>query len=179
MPATPAKRTALSLAASPGWLFANLNSTTDPDPMNATDWNTIRQSWLTFEQYPSSTPATSGFAYTVDRHLKAWIAPASDLGKDNIDWKPLFKKEDEVLWFEASDKDLYLYTSKKAPNFQLLKTSVEHPDPATAQVVIPENKNEILTGFALSSNGLYYTISINGVQATAYRLDEKSGKIIK
>ncbi|MBL0029662.1 MAG: hypothetical protein IPO95_11610 [Rhodanobacteraceae bacterium] len=57
---------ALSLAASPGWLFANLNSTTDPDPMNANDWNTIRQSWLTFEQYPSSTPATSGFAYTVE-----------------------------------------------------------------------------------------------------------------
>ena len=57
---------ALSLGASPGWLFANLNSTTDPDPMNANDWNTIRQSWLIFEQYPSSTRATSGFAYTVE-----------------------------------------------------------------------------------------------------------------
>ena len=127
-------------------------------------------------QYDKDSRKMFGFAYTVDRHLKAWIAPASDLGKDDIDWKPLFKKEDEVLWFEASDKDLYLYSSKKAPNFQLLKTSVEHPDPATAQVVIPENKNETLTGFALSSNGLYYTLSKNGVQATAYRLDEKSGK---
>lgn len=57
---------ALSLGAAPGWLFANLNSTNDPDAMNASDWNTIRQSWLIFEQYPSSTPATSGFAYTVE-----------------------------------------------------------------------------------------------------------------
>jgi prolyl oligopeptidase len=111
-----------------------------------------------------------GFAFTVDSRLKAYYAPANELMKERINWKPLFKPEDEVYWFASTYKDIYIYTPKDAPNFKLLKTNLRNPDLATATVVIPENAEKKLEEFAVTKEGVYYTLSSNGVEKELYRI---------
>jgi prolyl oligopeptidase len=123
------------------------------------------------------------FAYlsTVDNRQTVFYAPFSELKKDKINWKPLFKPEDEVYGFQTTDKDLYIFTPKGAPKFKLLKTSVKDPDIANAEVVIPEDKNGTIESFAVTSEGLYYTLSENGVTARLFyeANGEKSPREIK
>jgi prolyl oligopeptidase len=92
------------------------------------------------------------------------------LNNPHLNWKKLFKPEDEVHDFTIAGKDLYFYTAKNAPQFKILKTSLEHPDLEHASVVVPENPEETIGSFRLTSQGLYYTTKKNGVEAILYYL---------
>jgi prolyl oligopeptidase len=109
-----------------------------------------------------------GYAYTVDSRIKVFYAPASEINNEKINWKPLFVQEDQVYDFETTDKDLYVYTPKNAPNFKVLKTSIANPNLETAKVVIAENPSATLTNFTLASSGIYYTQSKNGVEEKVF-----------
>jgi prolyl oligopeptidase len=122
------------------------------------------------------------FLTTVDFRLNTFSAPASELNNTSINWKRLFKPDDEVFDFQATDNDLYIYSGKNAPNYEILKTSLLNPDLANAEVIVPENPEAIivapkaffdqgpLESFGLTSNGLYYAVSQNGVEAKLYFL---------
>lgn len=105
-----------------------------------------------------------GFVSNVDRRLTVYYAPVSDLEKEHIAWKKLFRPEDGIHDFAATSEELYLYTAKKASDFRLLKTSLQQPDLENAEVVIPEFSGSTLSGFTLTSDGIFYTLSTNGVQ---------------
>ena len=117
------------------------------------------------------------FAFTesVDPRLNAWYAPYQAVTGPGIPWKRLFRPEDEVYDFIATKSDLYLYTPKGAPRYQLLKTSLTAPDPGHAVTVIPERSDATLNGFTVTSKGLFYTLSINGVSEALYRKNESGG----
>jgi prolyl oligopeptidase len=122
-----------------------------------------------------------GYLYTVDSRLNVYYAPYSELTKEKIAWKHLFKLEDEVYDFQTTDKEMYIYTPKDAPNFKILKTSVMNPDLSTAEVVVPEDPHRTITSYGITSDGLYYTLSENGVVGKFLFLPhgEKSGKEIE
>ena len=105
------------------------------------------------------------FAFTesVDPRLNAWYAPYTSISGPGIHWKRLFRPEDEVYDFAATKNELFIYTPKDAPRYRLLKTSLDHPDIPGARTVIAERKDAMLSGFALTSKGLFYTLSFNGV----------------
>lgn len=111
-----------------------------------------------------------GILATVDRRLNAYYAPASELGKERIAWKRLFDPKDEIQNFYPTDKDLYLYTAKGAPNFHLLKTSLTAPNIARAEEVIPEDPGAKLNSVILTKAGLFYTLTRNGVKSEVYAL---------
>lgn len=115
-----------------------------------------------------------GLSLSVDSRMKVFYAPTSELLKDKISWKVLFRPEDQVYNFATSDKDVYAYTPKNAPNFSILKTSLKAPDLAKAEVFVPESQEGPITGFTLTSDALYYTVSANGVQAKLYRIQNGS-----
>ena len=73
--------------------------------------------------------------------------------------------------FAATKHDLYLFTPKNAPRFKVLKTSLDRPDLGAAETVIPEPAEGTLTALALTDNGLFYTISTNGVREELYHLN--------
>ena len=109
-------------------------------------------------------------ALSADRRLKIFFAPGDELNNAHISWKKLFKPEDETHDFTIAGQDLYFYTAKNAPHFKILKTSLEHPDVEHASVVVPENSEETIESFRLTSQGLYYTAKKNGVEAFLYYL---------
>ena len=106
----------------------------------------------------------------VDGWSNAFYAPASELKKSSVHWKQLFKPEDEVQRIIATDKDLFILTSKNAPRFQILKTSLQNPDLEHATVVVAEDPEATMTSFRLTNEALYYTVTRNGVEAMLYRL---------
>lgn len=115
----------------------------------------------------------------VDGWSNAFYAPASELKKSSVHWKQLFKPEDEVHRIIATDKDLFIHTSKNAPRFQILKTSLQNPDMEHATVVVAEDPEATMTSFRLTNEALYYTVTKNGVEAMLYRLPWGAKKALK
>ncbi|MBA7514063.1 Prolyl endopeptidase [subsurface metagenome] len=107
---------------------------------------------------------------TTDRRLNILYAPIHELEKDEIGWKRLIKPEEEVYSFRVTENDLYILTSKDAPNFKILKTPLNNPDVANAELVIAENPDARISGFRLTKEGLFYTLSFNGVEEKVYFL---------
>jgi prolyl oligopeptidase len=115
-----------------------------------------------------------------DNNLIYYYSTLSELKNDKILWKSLTKTEDQVYNVYLTDKDLYAYSSKDAPNFRVLKTSLKNPDLYNAEIIIPEDPERKLTAFGLSKEGLYYVMSENGVREKLFIMpfDEKTGKEI-
>ncbi len=112
----------------------------------------------------------------VDPRLTIYYAPAAMLQEKKIPWKKLFAPEDDVHDFAATKDELYLYTPKNASRFKVVKTSLRNPDIGNAITVVPEDQQAMLTSFALTRDALYYTQSLNGVEAKLFRKASGDGK---
>lgn len=110
------------------------------------------------------------YASTMARSMTVYYAPVSELHKDKINFKPLIKPEDEVYRFRVTDKDLYVLSAKDAPNYKILKTSLKDPDIAHAQIIVNEDPKSSIGSYTITKDGLYYTLTINGVQEKIYFL---------
>jgi prolyl oligopeptidase len=121
-------------------------------------------------QYDKSSNYLYAIVYNTSRSYNIFYAPVKDLENNKIQWKQLMKHEDEIYDFWPTEKDLYVYTPKGAPNFKILKTSLENPDYTNAEVIVPENSQATLTSFSLTNEGLYFTLSRNGVEEKVYRM---------
>lgn len=115
-----------------------------------------------------------GFVRNVDRRLQVYYAPLGELDNEQINWTPLLEPEDNVHDFAVTDRELYLYTPQDAPNFKILKTSLIEPDIDHAVTVVEEDPDAVMTGFGITSEGMYYTLSRNGVEAELYYLEAGS-----
>jgi len=127
--------------------------------------------------YDKDCQTIFGLAASVDSRMKLYFAPASELIKEKINWKKLFSPEDQVYNIATTDKDIYVYTPKGAPNFTILKISLRNPDLSKAEVVVPENPEGPITSFTLTSEALYYNVSVNGVQAKLFRVPNGTKQI--
>ena len=130
----------------------------------------MKEEDIPFVDYLKDSKYIFGFIASVDNRLNVFYAPADELLKEKIAWKRLFEPEDEVYGFYATAEELYIFTPKNAPNFKLLKTSLQNPDIENAEVVIPEPDQENLRSFLLTKNGIYYTTTKNGVEARLFHL---------
>ncbi len=132
----------------------------------------IRPEDIPAVHYDHKSGRLYAFTENVDPRLNAWYAPLETVSAGSIRWKRLFRPEDEVYDFTATKSELYLYTPKNAPRYRLLKTSLDNPDIGHAETVIAERSDASLSGFALTSKGLFYTLSFNGVKEELYRKEE-------
>lgn len=116
-----------------------------------------------------------GFSSSVDNRMEAWYAPASELKKSKITWKKLFTPEDEVYNFVATDKDIYVYTPKGAPRFNVLRMPLKDANLSRAMVAVPEFRDRKISDFTINNEGLYFTTTKNGVLANVYRVPLAGG----
>ena len=131
--------------------------------------------------YDKDSKYIFGYLATVDNRLNVFYAPYSELTKDRINWKRLFKPEDDVYNFSTTENEIYFYTPKGAANFKILKTSLLNPDLSKAELIVPEDTQRKLNYFSLNKDGLYYTLSENGVKEKLFFLPkgENTGKEIE
>ncbi len=97
---------------------------------------------------------------------------------DNNEWKLLFKKSDQVKDFIIKGDSIFFRTSKNTPNFEIRKTSVLDPDVDHAMILVKEKKDAIITDFEITSEGLYFVTSKNGVQSELFELKNNEEKKI-
>ena len=106
------------------------------------------------------------FASSVDNNLKTYIEDVN--GSKN--WKSVLTRDDKVTDVDLNSTDIYYLTYNDAPNYKIVKTSIDSPEFSEVNTVIEESKSEIITDFGLTKDGLYYATVKNGVEAKVYFL---------
>lgn len=115
------------------------------------------------------------FAGSVDKNIKIFMQDAVD----NTNWKPVLTRDDEVTEFELNESDIYFLTYNAAPNYKIVKASLDSPNFSNATTVVEESKSENITSFQLTKDGLYYATVKNGVEANVYFLSYGNKNPIK
>ncbi|MHA7060187.1 prolyl oligopeptidase family serine peptidase [Aquimarina sp. M1] len=97
---------------------------------------------------------------------------------DGKNWKTLFKVSDKIKDYMVKGDSLVYITSKNAPNFKICSTSIINPDFDNPKTLVEEKKDLVITDFSLTSEGLYFVTSKNGVKASLFKLENNSQKEI-
>ncbi len=88
----------------------------------------------------------------------------------NFDWKFLFSKAEIISAYIIKEEEIIFLSGKQSSNFQICKTSLNHPDFKKPKVLVKEKKAEVILSMVITSNGLFYVTNKNGVEAKLYHL---------
>ena len=136
---------------------------------------------ITSEDFPIASIRDDNDNYLFGRIAGArnfddyYYAENVDLTKGKINWKPLYKKEDKVESFHLDGNTIIFLSAKNTPNFKICKTSLPNPDFQKPDILVEEDKNAVITDLVLTSEGIFYVKTKNGVEAKLYKL--KDGEI--
>jgi prolyl oligopeptidase len=114
-----------------------------------------------------------GWVSTVQPEIRMYYAPVKELWSPSIAWKPLCTISDSLVrGIDFHGDKVYAITAKDAPSYKLVSTSVEHPDWAHAETVLPEQK-DVMQYFVKSKDYLFAVYS-NGItgRVVAYHFDD-------
>jgi prolyl oligopeptidase len=101
-----------------------------------------------------------------------YYAPVNSITNKKIQWKPLFKKKHQIKQFSIANDSLFYKTSKNASNYKVCKTALANLNFENPEIIVEEDKNAVITDFALTKNGLFYVKTKNGVEAKLYHFKE-------
>jgi len=130
------------------------------------------------------------FDYQDDRYAIGWISGAtayhdayycssnSLFNDGKINWRPLCKKENKVEKVSIDRENLIVLTAEKNENFLILQTPLENIDWENMEVLVSPAEGEVIKDFEITSNGIFYTTSINGVAFKLYHYDKGISKEI-
>ncbi|MEM6721841.1 MAG: prolyl oligopeptidase family serine peptidase [Bacteroidota bacterium] len=102
-----------------------------------------------------------------------YYAPITELTKENVTWKPLFKKQHKVEKFVPYNDTIYYTSAQKASHFGVYATSLSDVNFDAPVEIVPASHDEILKDFTITADGLFYTTAKNGVQASLYQLKDQ------
>jgi prolyl oligopeptidase len=121
-------------------LFANVAMQRNEFPFISTD--------------PSATHVVAGTYGGVRRENIFYTAPLAEVVAGKAQWKQVCTLDDEVTGFAFRGDELFLLSTRGAPNARVLKTSMAAPDIAKAAVVVAEGP-AALEAIAIARDGLY------------------------
>jgi len=90
----------------------------------------------------------------VQREVPVYVAKASDFADGKTKWRKVADDADEVTGFDVRGNDLYLLTHHQASRFKVIRVDMEHPDLASAKVIVPPGE-AVLTQHVVAKDGLY------------------------
>jgi len=108
------------------------------------------------------------YLYTVDRNQKIYFTPRSAIKGKKPQWQKLCDRDDEVKHIYAAKDLVYLFTTRNAPNFKLMKVPLTQPDLEKAETVIDHHEADILSDYQVTSNGVYFVRVSNGLKKNLF-----------
>ena len=100
---------------------------------------------------------------------RTFIIRKEDLLKGKKNWKPLYNKEDKIPYMRLAGEDIYFLSGyNNTLNYKLCKTNAKKTNFKNPEVLVPEKVDEVITGYLVTKDGVYYTRTKNGVEAKLY-----------
>jgi prolyl oligopeptidase len=95
--------------------------------------------------------------------VSLYSAPLTTLNKSNVPWRKISDRSDLVNQFVTHDDSIFLITSKDAPRFKIIRTSLSKPDLNQAATVVAQSK-DVITGMSPTLDALYVTQLSGGLE---------------
>lgn len=95
-----------------------------------------------------------GVVMPADRWLVLYAAPVTALDGPDIPWRKVCDMADSVSDMALHGDDLYLVSGRNASRYEVLRTSLEHPDLAYAEVIVPAGE-AVISGYASGMGALH------------------------
>jgi prolyl oligopeptidase len=124
---------------------------------------------MTEEDFPSIVlPYGSDYVVGQIKHgdanqLTLYSAPLAAVATDDTPWKPICDVIDSVVDFEVHGGQVYLLTSRHAPRFRVVRTSIVDPDFANAEEIIPASR-AVVTDITVAKDALYVEMMDAGTE---------------
>lgn len=137
---------------------------------------------ITEDQYPIILTYNQNENYYVgiladmDKYRNTFIIKKESLLQKKKDWVPLYSKNDKVYSMKLVGDEIIFLSGYESPNFKLCKTSIKNSNFKNPTVLVSEKKDEVFVNYTITSDGIYYSTSKNGVEAKLYLY--KNGKSI-
>ena len=112
--------------------------------------------------YPGSPYALAIARRGAKTDRTIYFAPLKSVVDSRTPWKKLTDVEDGVDDYAVHGHDIYLLTHKDAPRSKVIRTSLDAPDLAHAEVVVPPG-NAVAQELAVASDALYVRMLDGGV----------------
>jgi prolyl oligopeptidase len=122
---------------------------------------------------PGSTHVIALVNSGVSPNSAFYIAPVASLALPTIPWRKIADFTDEVSNIDLHGDDVYVLTYRQTPRFKVVRTSLAHPDLATAQPVIPASE-AVVTAIAAANDALYVQ-TLDGGIGRLWRVDFSGG----
>ncbi len=117
-----------------------------------------------------------GILVDAEDFRKTFIIDKKDLLNGKNNWQLLYDKDSKVYSIKLSGDDIYFLSGYNSPNYKLCRVNVKTRDFKNPEVLVPEKKDEVITQYTLTKDGIYYATTKNGVEAKFYLF--KDGKEI-
>ncbi|MBV9574021.1 MAG: S9 family peptidase [Acidobacteriales bacterium] len=95
-----------------------------------------------------------GVIHGVKREIDLYTTTISNQPGAKTAWKKICGVEDAITAFDVHGSQVYLLSHKDASRFKVLRTSLDNPDVARAEVVVPAGQ-VVITNIAAAADGLY------------------------
>ncbi|MEM1340069.1 MAG: prolyl oligopeptidase family serine peptidase [Bacteroidota bacterium] len=128
--------------------------------------------WLSVEH--SKVGYLYGAVYNATAYYDGYYADIQDLNKEKVNWKSLFRKEDKVWGGYFFGDQFYMISYANASNGQILSKQISKAGIGDFEIVVKEKEDEVLDNLVVTSKGLFYTTTKNGIEARLYRYENGS-----
>jgi prolyl oligopeptidase len=105
--------------------------------------------------YSPVSPYTLGvIAHGVKNEVTIYATHAGLVDSNAASWQPVATTDDDVTGYDFKGSTIYLQTHKAAPTFKVVATSLDSPNVAGAQTVIPAGR-AVVEQIGVAEDGLY------------------------
>jgi prolyl oligopeptidase len=117
--------------------------------------------WPYILAVPNSSYTIAGIYSGVNQRIDLYVSQFTSLSHTS-EWKKICDASDEVTHFTVQGEDIYLLTSKNAPHFKIVKTSLEKPNLSEAETMLGQSDKIIRNMFA-AHDALYAIVMHSGI----------------
>ena len=119
--------------------------------------------------YEVSVSVSPGSKYAIGRinpgvspNSNYYIEPVEAIGASNASWHKVADLSDKVKDVAVHGDDLYLLTFKNVSRYKIIRTDVRHPDPSSAEVVVPPTQ-AVVQAMSAAQDALYVQMMDGGI----------------